>query len=145
MEGKGIYALIMALDHDATLTVGRLGEFSFSSGYYLYVGSAQRGLRARINRHLRREKALRWHIDYLRKQADIVEIWWSASQDSRECLWYKAASRLPQAKVFVTRFGSSDCRCPAHLLYLPNRPSARVFQSELAGQEVQVCKYAPFT
>jgi hypothetical protein len=31
----------------------------------VYTGSAKRGLDARIERHIRHDKALHWHIDYL--------------------------------------------------------------------------------
>ena len=37
---KGSYVLLIALDKDATVAVGKLGTFSFPAGYYLYVGSA---------------------------------------------------------------------------------------------------------
>jgi len=41
-----------------------LGEFDFPAGIRLH-GSAKRNFEARIARHLRQEKTLRWHIDYL--------------------------------------------------------------------------------
>ena len=47
------------------LTVGRLGTFLFPVGRYIYTGSAKRSIEARIARHLRKKKTLRWHIDYL--------------------------------------------------------------------------------
>jgi Uri superfamily endonuclease len=49
------------------IRVGSLGTFTFAPGFYLYIGSARGpgGLRARIERHLRKDKVKRWHIDYL--------------------------------------------------------------------------------
>ena len=50
------------------IVVGRLGVIQAERGYYVYVGSAlgSGGLAARVGRHCRREKRLRWHVDYLR-------------------------------------------------------------------------------
>ena len=45
--------------------IGRLGEFHFPAGRYVYTGSARRNLDARVARHIRHDKALHWHIDYL--------------------------------------------------------------------------------
>jgi Uri superfamily endonuclease len=59
------YQLRILVLHPLRLRVGALGEFDFPAGQYLYTGSARRNLEARIARHLRRDKPLRWHIDYL--------------------------------------------------------------------------------
>ena len=67
---SGIYLAIFHLPRTQAITVGRLGRFTFPRGYYLYVGSAQRCLQARVARHARRKKSLRWQIDYLSSQAD---------------------------------------------------------------------------
>ena len=62
---KGSYALVIRLNRTEQLTVGRLGEFDFPAGCYLYFGSALNGLESRVSRHLRRDKKLHWHVDYL--------------------------------------------------------------------------------
>jgi len=51
----GTYALLLKLDKQERITVGRLGTFDFPAGYYLYVGSAlgPGGLQARLARHRR--------------------------------------------------------------------------------------------
>ena len=53
--GKGTYALLLHLDSQRRIAVGRLKEFDFPAGHYVYVGSAlgPGGLGARIGRHLR--------------------------------------------------------------------------------------------
>ena len=61
----GTYVLLIELATAATIQVGRLGMLAFAKGYYAYVGSALGGLEQRIDRHLRTEKKLFWHIDYL--------------------------------------------------------------------------------
>jgi Uri superfamily endonuclease len=62
---KGTYALIIELASDERISVGKLGKINFKKGYYLYVGSGQNSLEARIARHLRKRKKKFWHIDYL--------------------------------------------------------------------------------
>lgn len=51
----GTYALLLKLDKQERITVGKLGTFDLPAGYYLYVGSAlgPGGLRARLTRHRR--------------------------------------------------------------------------------------------
>ena len=71
---SGLYQLVIQLGRRQVIDVGHLGRFAFPSGYYVYTGSAKLGLESRIARHLRKEKRLRWHIDYLLGQASIVEV-----------------------------------------------------------------------
>ncbi len=61
----GTYILLVHLTCPAVLSVGRLGTYPLPAGMYAYCGSARGagGLRARINRHLRLEKPIHWHID----------------------------------------------------------------------------------
>jgi Uri superfamily endonuclease len=115
---SGSYLLIIRLDKPARIQVGRKGLFRFPAGWYVYAGSAKRGLRARIERHLRRKKKMRWHIDYLLRRARILYVITFA--DRTEC--ELAALLLARGgRIVVPRFGSSDCRCPSHLVYFPRR------------------------
>jgi sugar fermentation stimulation protein A len=114
---KGTYILAMKLDNTTKITIGKLGRFTFPAGHYLYFGSAMNGLHARIARHLRSEKCLHWHIDYLLQQATIIDIWYIESAERLECRLYLEATRLAGASVPVKGFGASDCRCTSHLLY----------------------------
>ncbi len=57
------YQLLIRIGRPIRLRIGALGVQEFPAGHYLYTGSARRNLEARIHRHLRREKKLRWHID----------------------------------------------------------------------------------
>jgi Uri superfamily endonuclease len=130
-RGTGVYALLLALDKEATIAVGRLGTFLFPAGYYLYIGSARGGLSQRVRRHLKQEKKLRWHIDYLRQWADVIEVWYSLSEECSECSWSQAAATMPQAQIPSPGFGSSDCRCCSHLTYYPSPPSFDLFGHKL--------------
>ena len=69
---KGLYIAVFALTRRLRLRVGALGSFTFRAGVYLYVGSAQRNLAARVERHGRKDKPLRWHIDYLSTKATML-------------------------------------------------------------------------
>lgn len=128
----------MALPGECTITIGRLGIFTFPAGYYLYLGSAHSGLWPRLQRHLRREKKLRWHIDYLRRQAQVIEVWYLVSAEPVECLWAQAAATMLGAWIPVPGFGSSDCRCRSHLIHYAERPGFELFQERpgLAAERV---------
>jgi Uri superfamily endonuclease len=123
--GKGSYALLLRLNESDRIRIGGLGEWRFAAGYYLYLGSAlgPGGLAARLRRHLLPEKRPFWHIDYLRGRATVAGVWYVEKPVRYEHTWAAAAGLLPGATIPVPRFGSSDCRCPAHLVYFQERPS----------------------
>jgi len=128
-DRPGTYVLILNLVRSTTITVGQLGRFDFSSGWYAYVGSARGpgGLAARVSHHLRSPKPLRWHVDYLRAHARPVAAWYTIGTQERECAWARALAELPGACAPVPRFGASDCRCPTHLLYFAAPPDLSSF------------------
>jgi Uri superfamily endonuclease len=140
--GKGVYLLLLSLPIPSTISIGRLGNCSFPAGYYLYVGSAHGpgGLSARLDRHIRREKRMHWHIDYLRSVAKLNEIWLLANHERAECRLAAATLTLPDAQIPVARFGASDCRCPSHLIYVPARPTATdlATTAKIPTEQIQV-------
>lgn len=131
MKNAGTYALVMHLENSQLLPVGKLGKCDFPAGYYIYAGSALNGLDNRLKRHLKTEKSLHWHIDYLLQQARIIQIWYSLSNNRLECVWNKIIAELPGASPYLTGFGSSDCRCRTHLTYFPTIPSFSKFGDKL--------------
>ncbi len=126
MTAKGAYCLLIRLRRPQTIAVGRLGVFRFPRGYYAYCGSALGGLRPRLRRHLRKDKPLHWHVDYLlaSPQAELVETAVFPTGERLECEIARLMLRRPGAAVVVRGFGSSDCRqgCPAHLVHFRRRP-----------------------
>jgi len=130
----GTYVLVVSLAHDRDIVVGALGRLSFEAGYYLYVGSALGGLGARIGRHLRTRKRLRWHIDYLLACGSVRDIWYRASPDRQECVWARALARLPGAEPVAVGFGASDCSCRTHLFRGRVPPDLAAFRALLLGQ-----------
>lgn len=117
-EKGGTYLLLLCQRHkSAHIQVGALGGIEFPSGWYAYVGSARRGLRARVGRHLRvKGKRLHWHIDYLRRRCSIAEVacWTDGTSECDLAGSLTVAGGRP-----VRGFGCSDCRCCSHLFRFP--------------------------
>ena len=112
----GAYALWLRLDAPLAVRVGKTSA-TLPAGDYLYCGSARGpgGLRARLTRHMRRQKRAHWHIDQLTSAANVLGAFVEEGGD--ECALNAALDRLP---VPVAGFGSSDCRrCVAHLRFWP--------------------------
>lgn len=89
------------------MNVGRLGKISLG-GKYAYVGSNQRG--GRIERHLRKGKTRKWHIDYLTEAGRVEEI--LTMPLGKESEVELARELSPPA---VKNFGSSDSKDMGHL------------------------------
>ncbi|HUU55189.1 MAG TPA: GIY-YIG nuclease family protein [Armatimonadota bacterium] len=117
----GVYHLVLRLRRARTIEVGRLGRFEFGAGYYVYTGSAMGGLEARLARHRRQRKKLWWHIDYLLRQAELVDVVAVPTQRREECERNRWVLSLPGAGVVAPGFGASDCRCASHLAYFGGR------------------------
>jgi Uri superfamily endonuclease len=113
--GFRVYQLHIRLSRAVRLRIGRLGEFDFPAGDYVYTGSAKRNFEARIARHMRRDKTLRWHIDYLLDAMEARVTGVVRAQDD-EC----ELNQTCPGVVLVRGFGASDCRkgCGSHLKYL---------------------------
>lgn len=120
---SGVYVLVVEVS-GVERRFGALGKLKLPPGFYLYVGSAvsKRGrlLEKRILRHLRPEKKLRWHIDYLLDQgacsskARVKLVAYAETERRAECVVAKLLSRSLKP---VPGFGCSDCKCISHLYY----------------------------
>lgn len=128
----GTYALLLELEEPAELEVGRLGRIHFESPFYLYFGSAfgPGGLGARLAHHMKAARRPHWHVDHLRRVASVRGAWYTGERARLECTWVDAGSALPGVSL-VPGFGSSDCRCPSHLLAAPRLPSLASFRRRL--------------
>jgi len=113
----GTYIAVFRLAGSQRIRVGRLGCFDFKPGIYFYAGSAQRNLSARLERHSRRVKPLRWHIDYLSAQAVMLGALIVPGPRERECELAGQLGHLYQ--LVMPGFGASDCGCGGHLFYTP--------------------------
>lgn len=125
--------------------MGALGNLNFSPGFYIYVGSAfgPGGLRARLSHHLNPPEKKHWHIDYLRQQADIVDIWFTHDPVRREHEWAKEFEALPEIIIPFPGFGASDCKCNSHLFYIHSEPNLMNIYKRLSVRQpdpFEICR-----
>jgi sugar fermentation stimulation protein A len=115
VKDSGVYLLVIEVRDDLEVEVGALGRVNFKHGYYVYVGSAKANLQKRIERHKRKDKPLKWHIDYLTARAKVLADFPIRSEEISECGLARMVKRFADAEI--PRFGSSDCQCESHLFY----------------------------
>jgi Uri superfamily endonuclease len=142
----GAYALLLRLAEPRRVLIGRLGEYLFEPGEYVYLGSAcgPGGLRGRLGRHLGPPPARpHWHIDYLRQVAEVSGVYWTtcaahleSATKPIECLWSQALAALPGTYIPVTGFGAGDCTagCAAHLVAfspIPSQPGISAIEKHI--------------
>lgn len=147
---KGSYVLVVELDREKDILIGRLGYIYFPRGFYAYTGSAMNGLEVRLARHLRKEKRLHWHIDYLLNEAEVSQVILCAvepfaprrSEGAKrpknpahgrlraECF---LAQTLTKEFPSIPGFGVSDCKCRSHL-YFGSRKELKAKVIGTAGQ-----------
>jgi Uri superfamily endonuclease len=121
---NGSYLLVMVLPKDVRVMIGKQGVLLFQKGCYAYVGSAFNGLENRIQRHLRSQKKIHWHIDYFLPYTKIVAVFYKESNRKEECM---IARMFEKQFIAIQGFGCSDCSCNSHLFY---------------GSLAQICKQA---
>ena len=117
MSLNDLYILILHNNKKVTKKIGKLGDFIFLPGYYFYIGSARKNLDKRIERHIRKEKRLHWHIDYLTTDFNIITVVAFSQVSFSEC---ELANTVRERFGFsepIKGFGSSDCRCNTHLFF----------------------------
>ena len=113
----GAYILELNVREKLLLRVGRLGQFDFEPGRYLYVGSAYGpgGITARVTRHLKPKRRLHWHIDYLSTVIGVDRAWGLPGGD--ECKIVSILLTDLKTTTPFIGFGSSDySHCSAHQL-----------------------------
>jgi Uri superfamily endonuclease len=116
-DDPGAYVLLIDLPSGIVVRLSGRPAILLADGCYLYCGSAYGpgGIRARVGRHMRREKPIRWHVDQLTASANVLGAW--AVPGGSECALAASLSALPMP---IPGFGSSDCpRCVSHLLAWP--------------------------
>ncbi|MFP4633423.1 MAG: GIY-YIG nuclease family protein [Candidatus Aenigmatarchaeota archaeon] len=111
---KGVYVLLARLKEKKKIEVGSLGTFEFEPGLYCYVGSGMNNLDKRVERHFSEEKKKHWHIDYFLEEAEVGGAVKIRTERDLECELNKTVEEICE-KTPVPGFGSSDCKCRAHL------------------------------
>lgn len=117
---KGCYCLIIKLENDKKLKIGKKHKMEFKKGYYVYIGSAMNNLESRVKRHLSKSKKLHWHIDYLLKHSQIVEVIYNLDKKV-EC---NLSKEISMNREYIKDFGCSDCECNSHLYYFKSKNEA---------------------
>ena len=121
---KGSYILVIVVDDEIDIPIGKLGNLIFKKGIYCYVGSAMgkigsSTLENRIKRHIKfpQQKNKHWHIDYLLENKDVslIKLFLIPHRRKLECTL--AQELLNMSDGFIKKFGSSDCVCQSHLTY----------------------------
>ena len=119
---QGTYTIIVDCGFEGYLAFGRLGRAKILRGRYLYTGSALgRGatsLERRLERHGKRWKRRKWHIDYLTsKRGCLVSgAVYVESKRKLECKVNQAISKGFNLSAVLPKIGASDCQCEGHLL-----------------------------
>jgi Uri superfamily endonuclease len=114
----GAYVLLLELSALLPIRLPGRPVAALGAGRYLYCGSARGpgGIRARVGRHMRRDKVVRWHIDQLTAAGNVRGVW--VFPGGNECALVASLGSLPMP---IPGFGSSDCRtCASHLLAWPD-------------------------
>jgi Uri superfamily endonuclease len=143
--GRGTYLLILRLTAAACLAIGRRGTFDFPTGWYAYVGSALQagGLRGRLKHHLTPVRCPHWHIDALRQRAAVIQVWYVVSNERLEHHWAALLAARPEVNMPATRFGASDCTCPAHLFHFTSAPTPDQFRALASDRSIIQCWINP--
>ena len=109
------YQIYILLKKRLEIQIGKLGNFNFPSGVYVYSGSAKKNINKRLQRHFSKNKICFWHIDYLLadQNVKIIKI---IKSNILEC----DLNKKNNGKVIARGFGSSDCKkgCKSHLIYI---------------------------
>lgn len=119
---KGTYTIVVRCKHTGVTTFGKLGQAKLRKGHYLYTGSALGhgavSLEGRLERHMRHQKRLKWHVDYLTSQADcnVTGAVYVISDDHLECRVNRSISKELDISPVLLKIGASDCKCNGHLL-----------------------------
>jgi len=131
-HGPGAYVVAVALAAPLPIRLGHAAPVTLPAGRYLYCGSAYGpgGLGARLARHFRPDKSVRWHVDQLTTRGEVLGAWAISGGD--EC---ELVARLGFLPVPLDGFGASDCaRCRSHLLRWPRRVAKRAIDRALVAE-----------
>jgi Uri superfamily endonuclease len=113
-SGRGAYVLLIELPGAVEVALPAKQKTTLGAGGYLYCGSAKGpgGIRARLARHMRIEKSIRWHVDRLTKIGALIGAWSFPGGDERDLVRTLSHLSFP-----IRGFGSTDCRkCQSHLV-----------------------------
>ncbi|MCK9224893.1 MAG: GIY-YIG nuclease family protein [Candidatus Muirbacterium halophilum] len=111
---NNLYIILLENKKNVSKNIGKKGIFLFSPGYYIYIGSAKKNPMARIERHLKKEKKLFWHIDYITSFMEIRKVLLFRFVEFTECELAQNIFNEFKVEFPGKGLGSSDCKCYSH-------------------------------
>lgn len=121
----GVYLLELLIKNPIQISAKKFLDQNFEKGYYYYSGSAQKNLRQRLDRHLRKEKIIHWHIDHLTSNTSVeITTVFIANESSKEleCELIEVLTKSFNLEITHKGFGNGDCDiCSSHLLFSKNK------------------------
>ncbi|MEM0379491.1 MAG: GIY-YIG nuclease family protein [Nanopusillaceae archaeon] len=134
---RGIYLLLLECLNECEIKIGKLGKVRFKKGNYIYVGSAMNNLEKRILRHLKKDKKLKWHIDYITTNDNFVirKIFIKESNKKEE---EKISKKFEKYFSFIENFGNSDCNDKSHLFLINNLEVLNYLIKELKFKDYNI-------
>jgi histidyl-tRNA synthetase len=123
----GFYAMAIELNDEVAVRLSGRSPIALPAGRYLYCGSAKGpgGLKARLSRHMRRGKSVRWHVDQLTEQGLVVGSWISPGGDECElvqmcshlqCQLLVSAAVIARPAAVICYSGPTESHCPGGAL-----------------------------
>ncbi len=144
---SGLYVVL--LDLLAPVRITRPRRALLEPGRYAYVGSARRGLEARVAHHLERRKKGHWHIVQLTtaRRVAVIGAVRLTSTALAECALNMEVGTLVGGTTPVRGFGAADCSsgCPAHLWCCGRSPELGWLAETLAEHGLTDVVHAPRT
>jgi len=124
---KGIYILEIFISNDFYIDAKRFAGIKFIKGFYYYIGSAQKNIIKRLERHLNKNKITHWHIDHLTNLniSSIINI--IIFEDALKSVEALMASSLSHDKKLspIPNFGNSDTPGTISHLFFSERKIAQ--------------------
>lgn len=121
ITNSGVYIIELFNYKAFSINHKKFYNLIFSPGYYYYFGSAQRNLQQRLHRHNKKQKTIRWHIDYLTTNNNFSvrkSFIYHEREKKFECIYFQKIIDCKKKVFPVTGFGNSDCKiCSSHLIY----------------------------
>ena len=123
---SGAYAILFSLLSDCQTYIPKYGHVIFKKGFYVYSGSAKKNLIHRVTRHSKKDKKVKWHIDYFSVLDLVQTLKIFLFSDKSECE-INSFFYANGGKEIIKKFGSTDCKkkCPSHFLYFKKRPTLK--------------------
>jgi len=131
-SNKGIYILELLATENFSIFAKKFIGITFPPGYYYYIGSAQKNLKSRIERHKRKTKIVHWHIDHITTHKSLRIVDTLIFLEAEKKVEAEIANHFIEnfdAQIIVNGFGNSDTKeTKTHLFFKKKRIEIREFQ-----------------